>query len=550
MHASARPYVIAGSAALLTSGMIAVMPAEQPAALRVANMDVRLVDSGSLLTDLTGALGNLDPLTSLGSLSLPDLGSLDLGGLDSSSLFADGSLLNIPYNLFADIVNIPYNESLALQEYAYALGPASLADGSSLGGGVPGWIPPGFEGFAGYGAPGSSDILYNFGGTGSWYTETLGNTWGWDDGNFPQLDGLISALLPFPSFTQPLVDQIQTFAQAEFIAGADVNCEFECASPLGYLGEWLHGATPLASLLAGTTFPDTIQGGIGDPTLPVIWAGEPAQLNLLAPFEGLANSLTESPSADPILLPDLGSVSTNLTSLFSDFSNDFNPFITGSFVYWGAPTLYSIPAAIGGTIQDLTGIPNQFGFPADQIQGAEPIWGPTAGPSSLLTGLPQGFEYLLNGPGGAGGDGLLGYLNPETYLTAIENLLHGNFPAILGDIPLLGYLGLGDPGTLLGSLDPSALLGSVDPSALGSLDPSAIVGDLSALLPNAGTDLASQLPDLTTNLSALLPNIGTDLASLLGPDLATNLSALLPNIGTDLASSLGPDLATNLLTVF
>jgi hypothetical protein len=238
--------------------------------------------------------------------------------------------------------------------------------------------------------------------------------------------------------------------------------------------------------------------------------------------------LTESPSADPILLPDLGSVATNLTSLFSDFSNDFNPFITGSFVYWGAPTLYSIPAAIGGTIQDLTGIPNQFGFPADQVQGSEPSWGLTAGPSSLLTGLPQGFEYLLNGPGGAGGDGLLGYLNPETYLTAIENLLHGDFPAILGDIPLLGYLGLGDPGTLLGPLDLSALLGSVDPSALGSLDPSAIVGDLSALLPNAGADLAS----------------------LAGPDLATDLSALLPNVGTDIASMLGPDLATNLLTLF
>ena len=71
MHASARP-AIAGSA-LLASGVIAVTPAMiSPAALRVANMDVRLVDSGSLLTDLTGALGNIDPLTSLGaSVSRP-----------------------------------------------------------------------------------------------------------------------------------------------------------------------------------------------------------------------------------------------------------------------------------------------------------------------------------------------------------------------------------------------------------------------------------------------------------------------------------------------
>src|ERR1700722_19418718 len=154
MHASARPYAIAGSA-LLASGMIAVTPVVSPAALRVANMDVRLVD---VATDVTSALGSIDPLTSLGGLSLPDLGSLglpdlgslDLGGLTSDlgslgslgSLFDFGGLTldgiqNIPYNLFADVVNIPYYESLALEEYAYALGPAGSV------GGVPGWIPPG-----------------------------------------------------------------------------------------------------------------------------------------------------------------------------------------------------------------------------------------------------------------------------------------------------------------------------------------------------------------------------------------------------------------------
>ncbi len=543
MQAGVRPYGMAG-VALAGASLIAVTPIAPPPDLRVSSPAVRLASTD--VSDLLGGLLGSDPLGGLSGLAN------DLGGL-----------ANIPYNVIADLVNIPYNESLALEEYAYALGPADTV------GGVPGWIPPGATVDNG----GVVGDLYALGGTGSWYTETLGNTWGWDDGNFPQLDGIISALLPFPSFTQPLVDQIQTFAQAEFIAGNAVNCEFECASPLRYLGEWVHGATPLAALLAGTNFPDTIQGGVGDPTLPVIWAGEPAQLNLLAPFEGLANNLTASPSADPILLPDLGSVFTNLLNLGQDFTNDFNPFITGSFVYWGAPTLYSIPAAIGGTIQDLTGIPNQFGFPADQPNGAEPVTGLTAGPSSLLTGLPQGIQYLLNGPGGAGGDGLLGYLNPQTYLTAIENLLHGNFPAILGDVILLGYLGLGDPGTLLGSLDPStllssvdpgallgsvdpsALLGSVDPSALlGSLDPSAIVGDLSALLPNAGADLASQLPDLATNLSALLPNVGTDLASLLGPDLATNLatdlSTLLASGAVNTATTLIPDLALQLLTSF
>ena len=123
-------------------------------------MEARLVD---VLTDATSALGSIDPLSALGGLSLPDLGSLDLG-----SLFADGSLLNIPYNLFADVVNIPYYESLALQEYAYALGPAAPVGG----GGVPGWIPPGASVENG----GVIGDLYALGGTGSWYGESIGNT--------------------------------------------------------------------------------------------------------------------------------------------------------------------------------------------------------------------------------------------------------------------------------------------------------------------------------------------------------------------------------------
>ena len=123
MHASARPYAIAGLA-LLTSSVIAVTPAISPAGLRVANMDVRLVD---VLTDVTSALGSIDPLSALGGLSLPDLGSLDLGSLDL------GGLANIPYNLFADVATSRSTSRLALQEYAYALGPAgSIGRGAGV----------------------------------------------------------------------------------------------------------------------------------------------------------------------------------------------------------------------------------------------------------------------------------------------------------------------------------------------------------------------------------------------------------------------------------
>jgi hypothetical protein len=546
MHASARPYAIAGLA-LLTSSMIAVPPAISPAGLRVANMDVRLVDN--VLTDVTGALAGIDPLT---SLSLPDLGSLDLGGLslpdlgslDLGSLFADGSLLNIPYNLFADVVNIPYYESLALEEYAYALGPADSV------GGVAGWIPTGTNpaDIATIG----QDQFYGVGGTGSWYMESLGNTWGWDDGNWPQLDAISHFLLPF-SFTEDFANQLEIFAQAEFIDGAHIGCEFECANPLGYLLGWLHGDTSLESLFSGTTFPDTIQGIVGDPTFPVTWADQPgAQLNLLEPFQAIANNLTASPADNPIQFPDPVDVFGNAVKLAEDFGNDFNPFVEGSFLYWGLPTDYSIPTGIGGTIQDFTGIPNQFGFPATQQLGSEPVSGLTSNPSDLPGYFAQGLGYLLNGNGGEAGNGLLGYLNPEIYLQALSNdfNLLTNPNDLLAALPLVGYLGLGNtdvfaPGSLLGTLGPavvngspsafdaSTLLNSFDASTLlNSFDPASLLGG--ALDPTT----------LTTDLSALLPNAGADLTSMLGGDLATDLSSLLSSS----AANVVPDLALQLLT--
>ena len=493
MQAAVRPNVMAG-VALAGASLIAVTPIVSPPDLpRLTNAAVRLT-SGE---DLLGSLTSIDPLASLGGL------------------FDSGSPLNIPYNLFADLVSIPYYESLALQEYAYALGAAGTV------GGVADWIPPGATV-----ANGGVEIVnelpyYALGGTGSWWMQSIGNTWGWDDGNWPQLAGLLHFFLPF-QFTLSLAEQLQIFAQAEFIDGARVGCEFECADVLGYLGGWLHGETPLASLLAGTTFPDTIQGDIGDPFLPVIWAGEPAQLNPLAPLEAIAANLTASPADNPILLPDPANVISSFGQLFNDALTNFNPFVTGSFGYWGAPTLYSVPALLAGLLERFTGIPNQF---VDIGQwaplGSEPTWGPDAGPLSLIKGVPQGFEYLAQG--------LLGYLNPNIYLEAINNDLSLlTNPAALLDlptIPLIGYLfdpstlGLGSfgPGALLGSFDPATLLGSFDPATLlGSFDPSALLGSIG--------------PDLATNLAALLPNVGADLASLLGQEFAVNFGSLIPQL--------------------
>jgi hypothetical protein len=165
------------------------------------------------------------------------------------------------------------------------------------------------------------------------------------------------------------------------------------------------------------------------------------------------------------MLPNIGDVFDSAVKLGQDLTNDFDPFIQGSFVYWGAPTLYSIPSLIGGLVHSFTLglIPNEFVLPNN---GAEPLSGYTTDLSSLLPGLSQGFQYLLNG--------LEGYLNPSTYL---------------------GGASTADASTLLGSLG----------------DPTALLSDLSSLLPNLGTDLASMSPQLSADLSSWFPELAASL---------------------------------------
>jgi hypothetical protein len=472
MQVATHPVVMGGSA-LIASGLIAVTPVASPPDLpHVTSAAVRLT-SGE---DLLGDLGNLSNL--LGEL----FGS-------SSGLFGDGSILNIPYNIFADIVDIPYTESEALQEYAYALGPA----GST--GGVEGWIPPGAT--VGDGGVSSGD-LYTEGGTGSWWMESIGNTWGWDDGNWPQLDAIMHFILPL-QWTEGLAESVQSIAQSSFIDGAqDANCEFECSNLMGYLGGWLSHLGNVFDSTYPTTTTDTIGenvenilgkiinvglDGSGD---TAIWSGQPVTINpLLEPFEAIWQNAVESPSSNPIMLPNIGDLFDSVAKLGEDLVNDFDPFIPGSFLYWGADNLYSIPSVIGGLIHmvSLGLIPNEFTLPND---GAEPVSGYTQGIENLLPNLSTGFQYLM--------DGLEKYLDPSTWAAST-----------------------GDAST--------AAAASADASTLlGSLDHGGLLADLSSSMPNLSTDLASLGPSLGTDLASMFPQLSADLSSWF-PDLAT---ALIP----------------------
>jgi len=170
--------------------------------------------------------------------------------------------------------------------------------------------------------------------------------------------------------------------------------------------------TPLTDLLSGDyNYPNTVNAvdANGNPVSQPFWAGEPGdQLNPLVPFTAVADNLMQDPSQNPVQFPDLGGVLSDGWMLGQDYLNDYNPFVTGSFLYWGAPTLYSVPALLAGLVQNFTGIPNQFvGIPGWYGAGGDPTGG-TAGPAYLLTGVPAGFGYLAQG--------LLGYVNPGTYI--------------------------------------------------------------------------------------------------------------------------------------
>ena len=462
--------------------------------------------------------------------ALPDL---PVEHLSTRLLATSSSIANVPYNVIADIVNIPYNESLALEEYAYALGPA----GST--GGVPGWVPPGATVKNGGAVPvnpadPNSPLLYTLGGTGSWYMESIGNTWGWDDGNWPQVAALFQVLLPF-QFTEPIAAQVQTFAQAELTAGAAVNCEFECANVLGYLGGWLSFPVPLTSLLSGTTFPtvlaDTIGANFpGAPGVPgvinvgpgspnVIWSGQPAQLNLLVPLQAVVANLTGSPANNPIMLPNLANVLASATQLSNDINYDFSPFVTGSFLYWGAPTLYSVPAGLAGLLQNFTGIPNQFiNIGAWQPFGAEPISGYTAGPASLLTGLPQGFQYLAQG--------LLGYLNPSTYLTAASTT---------GLSGLLGSTGSTTTGlsSLLSGMNASSVL-ALGNSLLGAGSTGSSASGIASLLSALGGG------SLSTLVNNLLGTTSTPPAASKDASIKSAALRSTPTSSSDASNTVAP----------
>ena len=98
----------------------------------------------------------------------------------------------------------------------------------------------------------------------------------------------------------------------------------------------------------------------------------------------------QDPKDNPIKVARPRGVAANSLALGVDYLNDYNPLVQGSFLYWGAPTLYSVPALLAGLVQNFTGIPNEFVGIGSWSAQAGSCDGKDAGPANLIAGVPAG----------------------------------------------------------------------------------------------------------------------------------------------------------------
>ena len=540
MHAVSRPYVMA-AAALAATGAAAVAPLTlQASKPPVVSMETRLADSGSLL--------------------------------------------NVPVNLFDDIVNIPYNEVQALDTAAN-----SLLD------------------------------------TGTWWVPSSTNIWDWGPWDSTHVAAINAFLVPFPAFDNGLggLDyQFDGFLAAELpesptcaVASCDPIVPAEVITgntsidhTIAFLGA-LDGQTPsglfdhifrvpLSELLSGYTFTAANDAGVVDaagpvypefgfpldggingpnpfegPTTPGVdgpyqypWDGVTYTLNPLQPFTNFFDSLMATPSGGiggtGIEIPTLTEFTQALQNLAAASVIDFDPFTAGSPMCAAScniPESLTYPAIV----QDIANLdPSNTTL---QTWLAEYAAGTAAAPTQTqideTIALLQTGEYNLTPAQLATVDADLASINPE-------------LPALYTNAGILtdpGYLAFTD--ATANTTGPTTTV-PFDP-VYGGLNPNLVGQDLVTLLTNNETNV-NALSD-PSSLAALffagaivtdpgafsaaavdpssasaMSNDAANLSAMLGlsgaSTLAADVSALLAQLSTELSTALSADLGSTLPT--
>jgi hypothetical protein len=553
VQAASRAYVLAAAALAATSAVVA-LPAPQPSQPSqppVRSIETRLVDADSVL--------------------------------------------NIPVNLFDDILNIPSTE------------------------------------VGGFNVLGDS-LLFS----GDWWVPSATNLWGTDPGDLGHYMGLIDVLIPFQQISgqdQPEVDptldasgleglaqQIGLLAAAELpvssscdaetcfpmtpstvitgstgfdrdigfleaITGQATNSQGE---PFGLFSNWFQ--VPLSELTSGTyTFgsgdtgivdpsPNATNGGgvlgefgfpgttgIGDTAGNMPWAGDTYTLNLFGPFENFYNSLLATPATDGVggtgvEIPTLTAITQDFQTVAAGLVVAFDPYVEGSPA---CPAVCDLPAQDTqlALVQDILAWDPSNTTVAQWVADF-PDNNATTVETEDAVALLQTGQYNLTPDQLATYDADLTAINPE-------------LPALLtndGIVTDPNYLAFADGTTT--TFDPT--YGGYDPILVwqdlltlltnndwnfSSLDNVNTVGFLldpaqgdPGLSAAAAVPAATADPSLSTDLSSLDPSLSTDLSTLLASLSTTvgadTLSQLTAEISAQLAADLAAVVPQSLLGLF
>ena len=417
----------------------------------------------------------------------------------------DSSIFNIPFNLFQDIVNIPYNDVQAL------------------------------------------DTLANsFFFTGNWFVVSATNLWGVDPGDPSHFMSVTDLLLPFPALSglgAPATDfdagigqQLWGLAAAELPVSAACDAA-SCipavpTSPITgitpidssiWLEQELTGQqqfplidnwfqVPISDLQNGFTFDPSAPGSV-DPSGPVVpgfgldgtgvdnampWSGDTYTLQPWVPVENFINSLMATPDPNGFEVPTLTEFAQALQAVFAGAIVDFDAITPGSPFCAGdcsiLPDSLNYPALVQDISNIMPGNPIIDQWLADYANGAGVAGVDYNGPTEEQ--ILNSIAILQQGPWDFGNPSPPAGTGPDfTELTAFFHQLWTD----LGLQPGQGVAASAiDPGAALaGGLDPSQL--SSDLSALAaSLEPSQLSADLSTLLESFATalsgDVASTVP--------------------------------------------------------
>lgn len=403
----------------------------------------------------------------------PRPSEIPVTGVATRLAAAEDSILNIPFNLFQDLVNIPYNQVQATDEIANSL----FFDGT-------------------------------------WWDFDATNLWGTDPGDPGKYMSLVDLLLPFPAISglgSPEIDptadaagtaglgqQLALLAAAELPVSA--SCDAETCAPFfpvtpitgitsldqgiwedrviwnvlttgssGHLfpliDNWIKGVPfsgpdslatgyhfgtvvdPSGPAYAGFGLPGT---GPGD-TMP--WSGDTFTLNLAAPFENFYNSLLAPPNLSGFEFASPTDVYHAFTALLAGLVVDFQPFVPGNPSCPGTCDLASVFPTVS-LVKDIQAIDPTNSLINEWVTAAQN--GTANGPTPVqVADMIAGYQQ------GVFDSGPLGQL--ETTLSADLNTL---------------WTVLSTEGT----------------------QPSALFADLSTLLGGVGTTLSTDLNDLWANL--------------------------------------------------